>query len=224
VFNHIRADFQRYYAARSAAEPPPLAAVRSLLEYGFLATAVYRFGRWTRTIRPKLLSYPFKLLYALASTLVDILFGINLSTNAEIGPGLYIGHYGGIFLHGHMGRNCSVGQGVTVGYKGAGKSTGVPHIGDNVYIGAGAFVLGDLRIGDGVVIGANTTVVTDVPAGARVVSAASRILPAPAPQPAASHPGAPAVEAVPAPLAAADDVDQRAAAAVDAAVASVTRT
>lgn len=158
-------------------EPPWLGLTRSLLTYGFLATVVYRFGRWTRGIRPRWFSYPFKLVYALASTVIDILFGINFSTNADIGPGLYIGHYGGIFLHGDMGRQCSVGQGVTIGYKGAGKSTRVPRLGDNVYVGAGAIVIGDISVGNNVVIGANTTVVKSVPDGCRVVGAAMRVEP-----------------------------------------------
>ena len=180
MFDNIRADFQRYVDTHRE-EPAWLATVRSLLTYGFLATVVYRFGRWTRGIKPRWLSYPFKLVYALASTVIDILFGINFSTNAEIGPGLYIGHFGGIFLHGNMGRQCSVGQGVTIGYKGAGKSNGVPHIGDGVYVGAGAVVIGDIKIGNRVVIGANTTVVKDVPDGYRVVGAASRMAPQEAP-------------------------------------------
>lgn len=176
VFANIRADFQRYVDDHREG-PHWLAVLRALLTYGFLATVVYRFGRWTRGIKPRLLSYPFKLVYALASTLIDILFGINFSTNAEIGPGLYIGHFGGIFLHGNMGRHCSVGQGVTIGYKGAGKSAGVPTLGDHVYVGAGAVVIGDIRVGNRVVIGANTTVVKDVPDGYRVVGAGVRMAP-----------------------------------------------
>lgn len=174
MFDNIRADYQRYLYARRA-EPPVLAAIRAALEYGFLASLVYRYGRWSRTIRPKLLSYPFKLLYALLATVTDILFGINLSTNADIGAGLYIAHFGGIFLHGHMGRNCSVSQGVTIGFKGAGKSTFVPTLGDDVYIGTNACVLGDIKVGHRVVIGANTTVVHDVPDGARVVGAPMKV-------------------------------------------------
>lgn len=116
------------------------------------------------------------MVYALLQTVVDILFGINISTNADIGPGLYIGHFGGIFLHGDMGANCSVTQGVTVGYKGGGKSTRPPRVGNNVYIGACAVVIGDISIGDNAVIGANTTVVKDVPANCTVVGAEPRVL------------------------------------------------
>lgn len=175
MFEHIRADFARYREAR-ADEPAWSAIPRSVLAYGFLATLTYRYGRWCRAVRPKYLSYPFKLLYGVLSVLTDILFGISISTNADIGPGLYIAHFGGIFLHGHMGSHCSVTQGVTVGYKGAGKSTVVPRLGNDVYLGAGAVVIGDIRVGHRVVIGANTTVVKDVPDGATVVAAASRVI------------------------------------------------
>jgi serine O-acetyltransferase len=175
VFDNIRADFRRYLDARRT-EPVWLAVPRSLLAYGFLSTVVYRYGRWCRQVQPRWLSFPFKLVYAIASTLTDILFGINFSTNAVIGPGLYIPHFGGIFLHGHMGSQCTVAQGVTVGYKGAGKSTFVPRIGDEVYIGTGAVVIGDIEVGHRAVIGANTTVVKSVGEGATVVAAAARVI------------------------------------------------
>jgi serine O-acetyltransferase len=171
MFEHIRADFRRYHDARRGSR---FAFVAAALEYGFIATLVYRYGRWTRTIRPRLLSYPFKLAYIVLRFFVHVLFGIDVSTNADIGPGLHIGHFGGIFLHGDMGRNCSVGQGVTIGFKGAGKSGQRPRVGDDVYIGAGAFVIGAIRIGDRVVVGANTTVVSDVPDDHVVVGAPTR--------------------------------------------------
>lgn len=172
----LRADYRRYLIANSGS-PKPVAVIRSLLEYGFIATAVYRYGRWTRTIRPKFLSYPFKLVYSILSSLCEMLFGIYIWANCDIGPGLYIGHFGGIFLGGDMGANCSVGQGVTIGFKGGGKSTRTPRIGNNVYIGTSAVVVGDITIGDGAMIGANTTVVKDVPPGYTVVSAAPRMFP-----------------------------------------------
>ncbi|MEY4750853.1 MAG: hypothetical protein RIQ60_3067 [Pseudomonadota bacterium] len=171
MFDDVRADFRRYCPTGAGAR----AQVLALLEFGFLATLIYRYGRWTRRVRPRVLSIPFKLVYWLLARLSDMLFGINISTNASIGPGLYIGHYGAIFLHGDMGPNCSVGQCVTVGYKGAGRSTRPPRIGANVYIGTSAVVIGDIEIGDDVIVGANTTVVVDVPAGHRVVGAAVRI-------------------------------------------------
>jgi serine O-acetyltransferase len=181
VFENIQADFRRYLKpTQGRAEIG--AIVDALISYGFIATCVYRYGRWTRTIQPKILSYPFKLTYYLLHLLVDLTLGINISTNADIGPGLYVGHFGGIFLHGDMGANCSVTQGVTVGYKGGGKSTHPPRVGNNVYIGAGAFVIGNITVGDNSVIGANTTVVKDVPPDSLVVSAEPRVIQRPKPQ------------------------------------------
>ena len=173
MFENIAADFRRYC--------PPGAgmahALSAACEYGFMATVIYRFGRWTRRIRPRVLSIPFKVVYFVLARVSDVIFGINISTNADIGPGLHIGHFGAIFLHGDMGPNCTVGQCVTIGFKGAGKSTRPPRIGANVYIGTSAVIVGDITIGDGVIVGANTTVVRDVPAHHRVVSAAVRVSP-----------------------------------------------
>lgn len=173
----LRADYARYLRIARADHGGVRAHLCALTEFGFLAIAVYRYGRWTRRVRPRLLSLPFKLLYRLLDLPVQLLFGISISSNSEIGPGFYIGHFGGIVVHGRLGANCSIGQGVTIGAKGGGRSDGYPHIGDDVYLGAGAMVIGRVRLGDGVLVGANTVVVQDVPDRCRVVSAPARILP-----------------------------------------------
>jgi serine O-acetyltransferase len=174
VFENVLADLRRYTGGTLI---DPIAVANGVMSYGFLATVVYRYARWTRTIKPKILSYPFKLIYRVLQLFVDMFFGIFISPNHDIGPGLYIGHFGAIFIVGDLGANCSVGQGVTIGFKGAGKSTRSPRIGHNVYIGTGAFVVGDITVGDNVIIGANTTVVKNVPADHTIVSAAPRLFP-----------------------------------------------
>lgn len=174
LFELLSQDLRRYYRAESA-EGRRAAAFHACLTYGFIATCLYRYGRWAKSIRPRWLSLPFKLVYRVLKVPMELVFGIDISVNSNIGPGLYIGHFGGIFLVCDAGANLSVSQGVTIGYKGAGKSDRWPRIGDNVYIGAGAKVIGDISIGDGVVIGANTAVTKDVPAHMRVVGAAVRM-------------------------------------------------
>jgi len=176
VFEILREDLARYRPAGRSSEPRP-SPLRACLNYGFLAVVVYRYGRWCRRLRPRWLGYPFKALYLLLKLPVELLFGIYVSTNSDIGPGLYIGHFGGIFLVCNAGRNLSVGQQVTIGYKGAGKSDRWPELGNDVYVGAGAKVIGDIRVGDGVIIGANTVVTKNVPARMRVVGAKVRVLP-----------------------------------------------
>lgn len=173
----LRADYARYLAVARADARGLRARLQAACAFGFLATCVYRYGRWTRGVQPRLLALPLVLLYHLAHLPVRTLFGIELSTLADIGPGLYIGHAGGIVVCGRLGAGCSLAQGVTIGARGAGRSNGYPVLGDRVYLGAGAMVLGRVTLGDGVVVGANTVVVRDVPAGCRVVAAAARILP-----------------------------------------------
>jgi len=176
VFENLRADFRRYHQS-ALQSGPRLARTRAMLAYGFFAVALYRYGRWTRTIRPWLLALPFKILYLALKVPLELTLGIDISTDSDIGPGLYIGHFDGIFLYCHAGKNLSVGQGVTLGFKGAGRSNGWPTVGDDVYIGTGAKIIGEVTVGDGVIVGANTVVTKDVPAYTRVVGAAVRMTP-----------------------------------------------
>lgn len=92
----------------------------------------------------------------------------------DIGPGFVARHgYSTILTAERIGANCMVHHEVTLGFdEGSGRS---PRIGDNVYIGAGAKVLGDVTIGNDVRIGANAVVVTDVPDGCTAVGVPARI-------------------------------------------------
>lgn len=87
----------------------------------------------------------------------------------NIGKGFYIGHFGGIVVRGDFGEYCSIGQGVTVGTKGAGKSDGYPIFGSNIYVGAGAKIIGNISIGSSSVIGANSVVIKSIPASSFAV-------------------------------------------------------
>lgn len=92
-------------------------------------------------------------------------YGISIPYNTDIGPGLYIGHFGGIVVNHDtvIGKNCNLNHGVTIGVTFGGKYPGTPVIGDNVYIGPGSFVIGGIHIGNHVAIGANTVVTKPVP-------------------------------------------------------------
>jgi serine O-acetyltransferase len=98
-------------------------------------------------------------------------FGVSIPSSTKIGPGFYIGHFGGIVIHADVviGKNCNISQGVTIGIAPRGKRQGVPVIGDNVYIGPGAKIFGKIRIGNNVAIGANCVVTKDIPDNAVVV-------------------------------------------------------
>lgn len=131
---------------------------------GFWAMVVYRFGRWRYNIQPPLLRKPFSLIYKILFKLVQILTGIELPCEAGVGSGFVIDHSGGIVVSGYasFGNNCRIRNGVVVGLKHV-EHPCAPRIGNNVDIGAGAKLLGDIEIGDNVMIGANAVVVRSVP-------------------------------------------------------------
>lgn len=131
---------------------------------GFWVLLVYRFGRWRYGVRPALLRQAFSCIYKVLYKLVQIVTGIELPCEAVIGRNFVIDHFGGIVISGYakFGDNCRIRNGVVVGLKSVGDPC-APVIGNNVDIGAGAKVLGNIRIGNNVVIGANAVVLTDVP-------------------------------------------------------------
>ena len=105
-------------------------------------------------------------------------YGIEISHKTVIGSGLYISHFSGIIVNHStiIGENCTVCQGVTIGYSNRGKNKGTPIIGDNVYIGPGAKVFGGINIGNNVAIGANCVVTKDIPDNAVVVGVPGKVI------------------------------------------------
>jgi serine O-acetyltransferase len=100
--------------------------------------------------------------------------GLDLG-GTPIGPGLFISHGQATILSAErIGANLQVHQGVTIGWDYRGDRR--PIIGDGVFIGAGAKILGAVTVGDGARIGANAVVVCDVPAGATAVGIPARVV------------------------------------------------
>jgi serine O-acetyltransferase len=144
------------------------------------AVAVHRFGNraehWTG-LRGKLA----RRLEPWLHLATRLLLGIEIPRQTRIGPGLLIWHQGPITINWRVriGRNCTLQQGVTIGAQRPGGA--VPVIGDDVYIGAGGRVLGDVRVGDGARVGAAALVLEDVPAGHTAVGVPARMIPPRAP-------------------------------------------
>ncbi|MBC3413698.1 serine acetyltransferase [Pseudomonas sp. SWRI107] len=131
---------------------------------GFWVLLVYRFGRWRYGVRPALLRKLLSLVYKVLFKLVQILTGVELPCEAQIGRNFVIDHFGGIIVSGYarFGDDCRIRNGVVVGLKNVSDPC-APVFGNNVDIGTGAKILGNIRIGDNVVIGANAVVLVDVP-------------------------------------------------------------
>jgi serine O-acetyltransferase len=109
---------------------------------------------------------------------MQIMTGIELPCEADVGRNFVIDHFGGIIVSGYakFGDNCRIRNGVTVGLRRVGEKF-APIIGNNVDIGAGAKVLGPIRIGDNSVIGANAVVLDDVPENSIAVGVPAVIKP-----------------------------------------------
>ena len=131
---------------------------------GFWTLIIYRLGQWRYTIRMPLLRKPISLIYKILYKLIQIITGIELPCEAKVGPNFVIDHFGGIIISGYasFGANCRIRTGVVVGLKNV-QEPGAPQIGNNVDIGTGAKLLGNIRIGNNVIIGANAVVISDVP-------------------------------------------------------------
>jgi serine O-acetyltransferase len=172
----IRTDFERYLGGE------PLSARRAcsaVLRYpGLQALLVYRFGRISLAAARRPWWWPVlplaALLYLLAVTIVRTCYGIRLFQSAQIGAGCSVLHFGGIEIANcRLGENCSIAQGTRIGSRA--EACG-PTVGDGVWIGAQAKILGPVSIGDGATIGPGSRVIRAVPKRALVLGNPARIV------------------------------------------------
>ncbi len=137
---------------------------------GVHAVVILRFGQWLnkRNILLKVLLTP---IYYILYGRIRRRWGIEIPREAEVGEGLYIGHYGGIIISKNtkIGKNVNLSHQITIGVSGKGTERGSPVIGDKVYIAPGAKVFGKIVIGENAKIGANCVVYKDVPDNAILV-------------------------------------------------------
>lgn len=158
---------------KSALERDPAArnAVEVMLTYsGFHAIIIHK-------ITHTLLEARIPLLPRLISQIGKAITGIEIHPGAKIGKGFFIDHGMGVVIGETtiIGNNVTLFQGVTLG--GTGKQRGKRHptLGNNVVVGTGAKILGNIKIGDNVNVGANAVVIRDVPPNSTVVGVPGRV-------------------------------------------------
>ena len=142
------------------------------------AIGCYRLGNWVHVARPVWpIRIPLKIFSFLTNKFCEVLMEMDLDPQASIGGGLFIAHIGGIHINFQavIGRNCDIAHRVTIGASAMGRH-GAPIIGDDVYIGTGATLVGKIKIGNGAKIAANTLVIANVPDGATVMGVPGRII------------------------------------------------
>lgn len=104
--------------------------------------------------------------------------GLEISDEVTIGKGLYIGHPWNITINNHstIDNNCNIHKGVLIGEENRGKRKGSPSIGDCVWIGINAVIVGKIHIGNDVLIAPNSFVNRDVPSHSVVFGNPCRII------------------------------------------------
>ncbi len=108
---------------------------------------------------------PIKFVYKVLFRLWANRKGLEIPVNQLIGGGLYIGHHYNITINpnAQIGRNCNIHKGVVIGQTNRGLRKGAPMIGNRVWIGINAAVVGKITIGDDVLIAPNSYVNIDIP-------------------------------------------------------------
>lgn len=131
-----------------------------IINQNFKLITLYRVAHYFRKKNMRIFS-------ALLTRVIKFLYPIDIEVACNIGVGLKMPHPLCIVIGGKVkiGDNCKIMQGVSLGGSlGKSKSDGQtqPIIGENVFIGAGAKIIGPVTIGDNVVIGANSVVTKDI--------------------------------------------------------------
>jgi serine O-acetyltransferase len=105
-------------------------------------------------------------------------YGFDISPTTSIGPGFYLGHFGGVVISPHaiLGSNINIAQGVTIGAASRGPRTGAPTLEDRVWVGANAIIVGKVTIGHDTLIAPGAYVNFDVPSMAVVLGNPGKVV------------------------------------------------
>lgn len=160
IFADYKAVFDRDPAARTF-----FGFLEVFLCYsGFHAVLSHRFCHVLYRLKIPLLPRLF-------SQVTRFLTGVEIHPGAKIQPGFFIDHGMGVVIGEttEIGKNVTIYQGVTLGGTGKEKGKRHPTLGNNVVIGAGAKILGNIQLGDNVKVGAGSVVVEAIPENSTVV-------------------------------------------------------
>ena len=168
LFSSIKRDIKAAFEH----DPAAVNILEILLVYpGFHARQFHRLNhtlyRWHIPLLPRLLSHVNR-----------FLTGIEIHPGATIGQGFFIDHGMGVVIGetAEIGDNVTLYQGVTLGGTSLQKKKRHPTLGNNVVVGVGSQLIGDITIGDNTKIGAGSVVVNSAPANATVVGVPGRVV------------------------------------------------
>jgi serine O-acetyltransferase len=164
VLDNLQADTRRLRETKRKSFP--WYVLESLLfDSGYQAVVLHRLAHWFKANGVPALG-------PAVARLNQLLTGVEIGPGAVIGPGLRISHGYGIVIGGYarIGANALLLHQVTIGSPDPSRIEAMPVIGDSVFLGAGAKVIGPITLGDDVFVGVNAVVAEDVPSGCRVIA------------------------------------------------------
>jgi serine O-acetyltransferase len=175
MFETLKADIEAHYVAYKDYFLPKR-IFYLIFTHQLYPVLIYRLGHWAEFHCPiPVIGFILRFIHFFLCKFSYIVIGVHLRQTSEIGPGLKLEQTGCQHIEAKIGKNCRIQQGVTIGRIGGFRGGGVPIIGDNVYIGTGAKILGDVKIGNNVKVGANAVVIKDVPDNAVAVGVPAKI-------------------------------------------------
>ena len=173
-------DLDRYYAIALGGNRALAGRMRFwLLHSDFHCVASFRFSQAARSLysRSRLIGFLPLVISALWRHRVATIHHVNIDLRAQIGPGFYIMHRNMLFIGPvSIGDNCVLHHNVTIGERVADGDSGVPTLGDNVWVGPGSTISGDITVGNNVTISAGTVLSKSVPDGSLVAGNPGRII------------------------------------------------
>ena len=168
MFDNLRADLQQACKV-NLGKKSRFKMLQILVKPGTFPVISFRFGTWARTVRIPVVRQILIIVSVFARFFIENITGVVLTPGAQIGPGLVVHTWHGVFVGPvKIGKNCIIQHGVVIGWN-------TREVGDNVFFGPGAKVMGTPKIGNNVVVIANSLVMTDVPDDTTVVGVPARI-------------------------------------------------
>ncbi len=162
MFGNLRHDSQRLRLNRR--DSPWYLVEAVLFDNGFQAVMLHRLAHVFKRHRVPLLG-------SFIARLNLFLTGVDIAPGVEIGPGLIISHGTGLVIGSRVriGRQACLLHQVTIGAPHHGRLDDMPRLGDDVFVGTGAKLIGAIHIGDRAFVGVNAIVTVDVAADAKVL-------------------------------------------------------
>jgi serine O-acetyltransferase len=144
---------------------------------GFRFTYFLRKAAYYRPKKHSLGIIPY-IYYRLLLNRYRFRYGFEISPITSIGPGFYLGHFGGVVISPYavLGSNINIAQGVTIGATSRGEKAGAPTLEDRVWVGANAIIVGKITIGREALIAPGAYVNFDVPPNSVVLGNPGKVV------------------------------------------------